>query len=82
MKERLVTRKIVESKTYRVLTIENGETKVLEVLTTKGRVSTVAMAKKHGVRQVFLEEVDAVYKTYAMTVSDFMELARPIEEFE
>lgn len=78
-RERLVTRKIVENRTMKVYSIENGNLTELETITVKGKVSEKDFAKKHGVQSVVFEIIDVKTATYGMLVDDFMKHATRLD---
>lgn len=75
-KERMVTRKVIESKKYNVYKVEGTKLKFLEQIETKGRPSERELEKKHGVSKVVCTLVDEKKAVYGMPVSKFMEGAK------
>ena len=75
-KERMVTRKVIESKTYNVYKVEGTELIFLETIETKGRPSERELEKKHNVNKVVCTLVDEKKAVYGMPVSQFMEGAQ------
>lgn len=78
-KERMVTRKVIESKKYNVYKVEGTELKFLETIETKGRPSERELEKKHNVEKVVCTLVDEKKAVYGMPVSQFMEGAKFIK---
>lgn len=75
-KERMVTRKVIESKKYNVYKVEGTELKFLEQIETKGRPSERELEKKHNVNKVVCTLVDEKKAVYGMPVSQFMKGAK------
>lgn len=80
MAERQVTRKIVKEKDYRVLSLEDGKLIDKGIITRKGRISEKELEKELGIEKVVLQEIKAVYATYAMSVDEFMKYAKLVNE--
>ena len=78
-KERMVTRKVIESKKYNVYKVEGTELKFLETIETKGRPSERELEKKHNVDKVVCTLIEEKKAVYGMPVSQFMEGAKFIK---
>lgn len=81
-KERMVTRKVIESKKYNVYKMEGLNLTLLDTIEEKGKISEKELAKKYKVDKVVIDCVEEKKITYGMTVSDFMEYAVVIEDTE
>ena len=79
MSERVVKRKIVKEKEYKVSSLENGNLRYIKNIKRKGKISERDLEKELNVQKVVLEEVGATYETYAMTVNEFMKYAKLIK---
>lgn len=79
-KERMVTRKVIESKKYDVYKMEGTQLTLLETIEEKGKVSEKELAKKHKVDKVVIDCVEEKKITYGMTVSEFMKYAVIVED--
>ena len=78
-KERMVTRKVIESKKYNVYKVEGTELKFLEQIETKGRPSERELEKKHDGDKVVCTVVEEKKAVYGMPVSEFMKYAEFIK---
>jgi hypothetical protein len=78
--ERMVTRKVIESKTYQVYSLVDGVLKELKQITAKGKVSERELEKELKVDKVVLVPISEKKVTYGMKVSDFMKYAKVVEE--
>lgn len=74
-KERMVTRKVIETKKYNVYKMDGTNLTLLETIEEKGKVSEKELAKKHKVDKVVIDCVEEKKITYGMPVSEFMKYA-------
>jgi hypothetical protein len=79
-KERMVTRKVIETKKYNVYKMEGLNLTLLETIEEKGKVSEKELAKKHNVDKVVIDCVEEKKVTYGMPVSEFMKYAVLVED--
>jgi hypothetical protein len=78
-KERMVTRKVIESRKYQVYSMEGTELKPIKVIEAKGKVSERELEKELEVKKVVIAEISATKLTYGMTVDEFMKSAKLIK---
>ena len=78
-KERMVTRKVIESKKYNVYKVDGTKLEFLEQIETKGRPSERELEKKHHVDKVVCTVVEEKKAVYGMPVSEFMKYAKFIK---
>ena len=78
-KERMVTRKVIESKKYNVYKVDGTKLEFLEQIETKGRPSERELEKKHDVDKVVCTVVEEKKAVYGMPVSEFMKYAKFIK---
>lgn len=79
-KERMVTRKVIDTKTYKVYKMEGLQLVELGTIEEKGKVSEKELAKKYEVDKVIVDCVEEKKVTYGMTVTDFMKYAVIVED--
>jgi len=79
-KERYVTRTVIDAKTYNVFSVEGTNLELLATIERKGKISEKELAKEYEVKQVVIVCTDEKKTTYGMTVSEFMENAKVINE--
>ena len=79
-KERMVTRKVIETKKYNVYKMEGLVLTLLDTIEEKGKVSEKELAKKYEVEKVVIDCVEEKKVTYGMTVSEFMQYAVVVED--
>lgn len=79
-KERMVTRKVIDAKKYKVYKMEGLQLVELDEIEEKGKVSEKELAKKYGVDKVIVDCVEEKKVTYGMTVSEFMKYAVVVED--
>jgi hypothetical protein len=79
-KERMVTRKVIESKKYKVYKMDGLTLVELDTIEEKGKVSEKELAKKYKVDKVIIDCVEEKKVTYGMTVSEFMKYAELVED--
>ena len=77
--DRYVTRKIVESKTYQISSLEDGKLVPIKKITTKGRISEKKLEKELNIKKVVVNCIDEKTATYGMPVSEFMKYAIKIK---
>ena len=75
MATRKITRKVVESRTYKIYSLINGQATLLDTRDIKGRVKEYELKKEFGVDNVATELVKENYVTYSMSIDDFMKYA-------
>jgi ribosome-binding protein aMBF1 (putative translation factor) len=74
-KQRMVTRKVIESKRYNVYKMENLQLVLLDTIDEKGKISEKELAKKYEVDKVVIDCIEETKVTYGMPVSEFMKYA-------
>jgi hypothetical protein len=79
-KERMVTRKVIDTKKYKVYKMEGLQLVELDTIEEKGKVSEKELAKKHNVDKVVIDCVEEKKVTYGMPVSEFMKYATIVED--
>ena len=81
---KLVTTKVVVSRTYDIYRIHQGQTEKLDTITSEERPVKLELSKKYGVKttEIVIEEVGRVTKTYGLPVDEFLKLATEISETE
>lgn len=79
-KERMVTRKVIETKKYNVYKMKGLNLTLLDTIEEKGKVSEKELAKKYEVDKVVIDCVEEKKVTYGMTVSEFMQYAVIVED--
>ena len=79
-KERMVTRKVIDTKKYNVYKMEGINLTLLEIIEEKGKVSENELAKKHNVDKVVIDCVEEKKITYGMPVTEFMKYAVIVED--
>lgn len=79
-KERMVTRKVIETKKYNVYKMEGLFLTLLDTIEEKGKVSEKELAKKYEVDKVVIDFLEEKKITYGMTVTEFMEHAVIVED--
>lgn len=81
-KEKMVTRRVIESKTYTIYKVEGtGLTEVGEI-TTKGRLAEKELAEQYGVDKVVCVLKSEERAVYGVPVDKFMEIAVKLEKDE
>jgi hypothetical protein len=78
--ERMVTRKVIESKTYQVYSLVDGGLTPIKTIEAKGKVSERELEKELKVAKVVLVPISEKKITYGMPVSEFMKYAKVVEE--
>lgn len=81
-KERMVTRKVIETKKYKVYKMDGLTLVELDTIEEKGKVSEKELAKKYKVDKVIIDCVEEKKVTYGMPVSEFMKYATLVEDEE
>lgn len=81
-KERMVTRKVIEAKKYKVYKMDGLQLTELDTIEEKGKVSEKELAKKYKVDKVVIDCIEEKKVTYGMTVSEFMKYAVLVEDEE
>jgi ribosome-binding protein aMBF1 (putative translation factor) len=81
-KERMVTRKVIESKKYKVYQMDGLKLVELDTIEEKGKVSEKELAKKYEVDKVVIDCIEEKKITYGMAVSEFMKYAVVVEDEE
>jgi len=81
-KERMVTRTVIESKTYQIYSMEGTTLTPLGTETTKGKLSERDLEKKYDVKKVVIDCIEEKKATYGVPVEDFMEIATRIDQVE
>lgn len=74
-KERMVTRKVIEMKKYKVYKMEGLQLVELGELETKGKVNETELAKEYKVDKVIVDCIEEKKAIYGVPVSKFMEIA-------
>lgn len=74
-RERMVTRKVIETKKYKVYKMEGLQLVELGEIETKGKVSETDLAKEYGVDKVIVDCIEEKKAIYGVPVSKFMEIA-------
>jgi hypothetical protein len=75
----MVTRRVVESRTYDIYEVSGAEFKPLGEKTIIGRVKGNDIAKEYKVKKVVLVEKAVNKKIYGVPVEDFMKIAVEVE---
>ena len=65
----------MESRTYKIYSLINGQATLLDTRDIKGRVKEYELKKEFGVDNVATELVKENYVTYSMSIDDFMKYA-------
>lgn len=81
-KSNYVTRRIVESKTVKIYSLENGELSELDTIEVKGKLSEKELAKKYNVNNIVTEVVAEDNATYGVPIDKFMEIAERLDNKE
>lgn len=79
-KERMVTRRVIESKTYDVYKVDGTQLVLIDTIEEKGKISEKELAKTYGVEKVVLVFKEEKKAVYGVPVSVFMEHAVKIED--
>lgn len=74
-KTNMITRRVIESRTYEVYEVVNGEFKLLGTETLSGRVNDAKLAEQYSVEKVVTVEIAVNKKVYGVPVEDFMAIA-------
>lgn len=81
-KERMVTRTVIESKTYQVYSMEGTTLTPIDTIETKGKLSERELEKKYQVKKVVIDCIAEKKATYGVPVNEFMELATRLDDQE
>lgn len=74
-KERYVTRRVIDSKTYDIYKMEGTNLIKLDTIEAKGKLSETELAKQYGVDKIVIDLVAEKKSVYGVPVSKFMEIA-------
>lgn len=82
--ERMVTRKVVQNKIYKIYEMVGTGLKELDTIEAKKgqKLSARELAKKYNVKKVVIDCTEEKKITYGMPVSEFMKYATVIEDEE
>jgi hypothetical protein len=81
-KERMVTRRVIESKKYKVYEMKDMQLTELDTIEEKGKISEKELAKKYKVDKVVIDCIEEKKVVYGMPVSEFMKYATIVEDEE
>lgn len=74
-KERYVTRRVIDSKTYDIYEMKDTNLIKLDTIEAKGKLSETELAKQYGVDKIVIDLVAEKKSVYGVPVSKFMEIA-------
>lgn len=74
-KERFVTRRVIDSKTYDIYEMKGTNLIKLDTIEAKGKLSETELAKQYGVDKVVIDLVSEKKSVYGVPVPKFMEIA-------
>ena len=74
-KERYVTRRVIDSKTYDIYEMKGTNLIKLDTIEAKGKLSETELAKQYGVDKIVIDLVSEKKSVYGVPVSKFMEIA-------
>ena len=74
-KSNMVTRRVVESRTYDIYSNVDGQLTKIGTKTISGRVNTSELAEEYKVDKVVLAEVSVNKKVYGVPIDEFMKIA-------
>lgn len=74
-KTNMVTRRVVESRTYDIYEVNGDKFTKLDTIAISGRVKEKELAEKYGVEKVTAIEIAVNKKVYGVPIDKFMELA-------
>ena len=75
MTDRNISRRVIAYRTYNVYAMRDGNAVYIGEVDVAGKPSLKIIAKERGEKQVILTLKSTTWKTYTMTVEDFMEKA-------
>lgn len=82
---KLFTRTMLKGITYDIMTLENGVPKKLETVTLSSPITKAQeneYKRNHSVANCFSIETSREEETLAITVDEFIQIARPVSEFK
>lgn len=74
-KSNMVTRRVIESRTYEVYEVKDGKFNLLGTETISGRVNENKLAEQYKVDKVVTVEIAVNKKIYGVPVDEFMKIA-------
>lgn len=74
-KTNMVTRRVIESRTYEIYEVKDGNFNLLGVETLSGRVNENNLAKQYKVAKVVAIEKSVNKKIYGVPIDEFMKIA-------
>lgn len=77
-----VTRRVIEKRTVKVYSLENGTLTELDTLDIKGKISEKELAEKYKVKNVVTEVIEEEKAVYGVPVDKFMEIAVRVDKAE
>ena len=78
VKTNMVTRRVIESRTYNIFSLDNETMTKLDTIDIKGRVNEKELAKKYNVDKVAVIEIAVTKKVYGVPIDEYMKLAKEI----
>ena len=79
-KSNMVTRRVVESRTYDIYSNVDGQLTKIDTRTISGRVNTSELAEEYKVDKVVTVEVSVNKKVYGVPIDEFMKIAVEVEQ--
>lgn len=78
--EKMITRRVVEGRTYNVYGGDVNGMKLLETITSKEKPNEKELKKKHNVSLIVIDCVSIKKAIYGVSVEEFMKIAKKVKE--